>query len=194
MDPAIRHQFDHGHVIDITTNGRRTGQPRRLEIVFHNFDGRIYISGMPHSRRRSWLANIEADPRVTVHLKGAVTADVPATAREITDPVERRDAAFDPGNARVAERGGELAEFFRHLMVGKGVLRIAARRGRGRAQSRAVAQRQRDRGEALGGKPPAEIGLLDQAQAGQHRADLGVVQSRVAQLGGAEHAARSRLS
>jgi len=91
MDPAIRHQFDHGHVIDITTNGRRTGRPRRLEIVFHNFDGRIYISGMPHSRRRSWLANIEADPRVTVHLKGAVTADVPATAREITDPVERRE-------------------------------------------------------------------------------------------------------
>ena len=90
MDPAIRDQFAHGHVIDLTTNGRRTGQPRRVEIVFHNFDGRIYISGMPHSRRRSWLANIETDPRVTVHLKGAVTADVAATAREITDPVERR--------------------------------------------------------------------------------------------------------
>lgn len=91
MDPAIRHQFDRGQLIDITTNGRRTGQPRRVEIVFHNFDGRIYISGMPHSRRRSWLANIEADPHVTVHLKGAVPADVPATAREITDPVERRE-------------------------------------------------------------------------------------------------------
>ncbi len=90
MDAAIRRQFDHGQVIDLTTHGRKTGRPRRVEIVFHNFDGRIYISGMPHSRRRSWLANIEADPVVTVHLKGAVTADVPATAREITDPAERR--------------------------------------------------------------------------------------------------------
>ncbi len=90
MDPAIRHQFDRGQLIDLTTVGRKTGQSRRVEIVFHNFDGRIYISGMPHARRRSWIANIEADPRVTVHLKGAVTADVPATAREITDPVERR--------------------------------------------------------------------------------------------------------
>lgn len=90
MDPAIRHEFGHGRTIDLTTTGRKTGRPRRIEIVFHNFDGRIYISGMPHSRRRSWLANIEADPQVTVHLKGSVTADVPATAREISDPVERR--------------------------------------------------------------------------------------------------------
>jgi deazaflavin-dependent oxidoreductase (nitroreductase family) len=90
MHPAIRNEFGHSQVIDITTRGRTSGQPRRIEIVFHSFDGRIYVSGMPHSRRRSWLANLEADPNLTVHLKGAVTADVPATAREITDPDERR--------------------------------------------------------------------------------------------------------
>jgi hypothetical protein len=39
---------------------------------------------------RSWLANIRADPRVTFHLKGPVKADLPATAREVTEPVERR--------------------------------------------------------------------------------------------------------
>jgi hypothetical protein len=41
-------------------------------------------------RPRSWLANIRANPRVTFHLKGAVKADLPATARELTDPAERR--------------------------------------------------------------------------------------------------------
>ena len=31
--------------------GRLTGGPRRIEIVFHNLDGRIYISGMPRADR-----------------------------------------------------------------------------------------------------------------------------------------------
>ena len=63
--------------------------PRRIELVFHAIDGRVYISGMP-GFPRSWLANIRANPRVTFHLKGAVTADLPATARELTEPDERR--------------------------------------------------------------------------------------------------------
>ena len=62
-----------------------------MEIVFFNFDGRIYISGLPSRRRRSWLANLEAHPDFTFHLKGRVTADLPATARIITDPAERRE-------------------------------------------------------------------------------------------------------
>lgn len=95
MDAAIRQALARGQVIDITTTGRRTGQPRRVEIVFHNIDGRIYISGMPRSdRARAWLRNLESDPSLTVHLKGEVTVDLPATARVITDAAERR-AVFD---------------------------------------------------------------------------------------------------
>jgi deazaflavin-dependent oxidoreductase (nitroreductase family) len=91
MDPAISRALDHGHTIDITTTGRRTGQPRRIEIVFFNFGGRLYISGMPRAdRERAWLSNLRADNRLTFHLKGPVTADLPATARVIDDPVERR--------------------------------------------------------------------------------------------------------
>jgi hypothetical protein len=41
-------------------------------------------------RKRSWLYNLEADPRFTFHLKRGVTADLPATARVITDVAERR--------------------------------------------------------------------------------------------------------
>lgn len=77
-------------MIDITTTGRKTGQPRRLEIVLHNIDRHLYISGTPRPERRSWLANLDANPNFTIHLKRGVKADLPATAREITDPKERR--------------------------------------------------------------------------------------------------------
>ena len=78
------------HTVDITTTGRRSGEPRTLEIVFHNVGGRIYISGIPSPNRRSWLANLDADPHITFHLKGKVRADLPATARVIEDESERR--------------------------------------------------------------------------------------------------------
>jgi deazaflavin-dependent oxidoreductase (nitroreductase family) len=88
---AIRRALSHGNVIDITTTGRKSGAPRRIEIVYHVFDGRIYISGQPRAdRRRSWIANLEADPNMTIHLKRGIVADVPATARIVTDPDERR--------------------------------------------------------------------------------------------------------
>lgn len=91
MDEDIRRALSHGQTVDITTTGRRSGLPRRIEIVFHNFDGRIYISGLPSRRKRAWIANLEADPHLTLHLKGRrVTADLSATARVITDPAERQ--------------------------------------------------------------------------------------------------------
>ena len=74
-------------VIDITTTGRRSGAPRRIEIWFHNLDGRIIITGQLGPR--NWLANLLANPEFTLHLKGGVQADLPATARIINDPEER---------------------------------------------------------------------------------------------------------
>jgi deazaflavin-dependent oxidoreductase (nitroreductase family) len=91
LSDPIKRALARGHTIDITTTGRRTGLPRRIELVFHNFDGRLFISGQPSTRKRSWIANLEADPRLTFHLKGPVaSADLPATARVITDETERR--------------------------------------------------------------------------------------------------------
>jgi len=75
----------------MTTTGRNTGEPRRIEIVFHNLEGRLYISGQPRPEERAWLANLKADPRLTLHLKGDVKANLPGTARVITDETERRD-------------------------------------------------------------------------------------------------------
>jgi deazaflavin-dependent oxidoreductase (nitroreductase family) len=76
--------------IDITMTGRRTGQPRRIEIVFYQLDGDVYLSGIPAPTTRNWLANLAAEPRFTFHLKHGVVADLPATARVITDPAELR--------------------------------------------------------------------------------------------------------
>jgi deazaflavin-dependent oxidoreductase (nitroreductase family) len=90
LDPKITKALSHGGVIDITTVGGKTGQARRIEIVFHTIDGRIYISGMPMPGRRAWLGNLDANPRFTFHLKGPVSADLPATARIISDEAERR--------------------------------------------------------------------------------------------------------
>jgi deazaflavin-dependent oxidoreductase (nitroreductase family) len=92
MDDDVRDALDRGRpLIDITTTGRHTGKPRRIEITYHRIGGRIYISGMPvATRTRSWLLNLAAEPRFTFHLKGRVTADLPATARIITDEAERR--------------------------------------------------------------------------------------------------------
>ena len=90
LDGRIKTALARGGTIDITTIGRKSGRPRRLEIVFHNIDGRVYISGQPSPTRRSWLANLAANPRFTFHLKGAVRADLAATARIIDDEDERR--------------------------------------------------------------------------------------------------------
>jgi len=90
LDGRIKTALARGGTIDITTIGRKSGRPRRIEIVFHNIDGRVYISGQPSPTRRSWLANLAANPRFTFHLKGAVRADLAATARIIDDEDERR--------------------------------------------------------------------------------------------------------
>lgn len=71
--------------IDLTTTGRRSGRSRRIEIWWFRVDGRFIISGTPGNR--DWLANIQADPSVIVHVDGA---DIPARAVPIDDIEFRR--------------------------------------------------------------------------------------------------------
>ena len=76
--------------IDITTTGRRSGEPRRIETVFYRFRDVIYLSGIPAPRPRAWLLNLAAEPHFVFHLKHGVVADLPATATIIDDPEQRR--------------------------------------------------------------------------------------------------------
>ena len=89
MSDDLRRALEQDRVIDITTTGRTSGQPRRIEIWFHNLGGRLYITGRPG--RRSWYANLVANPELTFHLKRSVQTDLPARARPITEADERRE-------------------------------------------------------------------------------------------------------
>ena len=88
MKQAILQALQEDRTIDITTTGRKTGLPRRIEIWFHNLGGRLFITGTPGSR--SWYANLVANPEFTFHLKKSLTADLPARAQPILDRTERR--------------------------------------------------------------------------------------------------------
>jgi deazaflavin-dependent oxidoreductase (nitroreductase family) len=88
MDDRIRRALERDRTIDITTTGRASGRARRVEIWFHNLDGRLYITGTPGSR--DWYANLKAHPEFTFHLKESTRADLPARATPILEPAERR--------------------------------------------------------------------------------------------------------
>lgn len=112
VDENIFNALHRAQVIDLTTTGRRSGQPRKIEIFLHDEDGLLFISGMPRAdRTRDWIHNIEADPHVVVHLKQSLVADIPATARVVTDPAERR-----PLIAAAAQRWGrtDVDEMLQH--------------------------------------------------------------------------------
>jgi deazaflavin-dependent oxidoreductase (nitroreductase family) len=94
--------------IDITTTGRRSGKPRRIEIVFYRLDDEFYLSGIPAPKTRDWLANLAANPHFIFHLKHDVVADLPATATVILEPAERRrvlEVFVEQFNRRRSEQG-----------------------------------------------------------------------------------------
>ncbi len=89
MSPQVARALEQDRTIDITTLGRKTGQPRRNEIWFHNLEGRLFITGFPGTR--DWYANLAANPEFTFHLKESVQADLPASARPVLDQAQRRE-------------------------------------------------------------------------------------------------------
>jgi deazaflavin-dependent oxidoreductase (nitroreductase family) len=86
---AIRTACERGDYIDITTTGRRTGQARRIELNAHWIDERLWLSGLASRRKRAWIVNLEADPRMMFHLKGRLRADLAGIGRVVTDAAER---------------------------------------------------------------------------------------------------------
>lgn len=88
MDKRIKLGLDQDRIIDITTNGRKTGTPRRIEIWFFNIANKIFITGTPGAR--DWYANVLANPEIIFHLKHSVQADIPAICMPITAIEERR--------------------------------------------------------------------------------------------------------
>ncbi|MGC4191308.1 MAG: nitroreductase/quinone reductase family protein [Thermomicrobiales bacterium] len=84
----IRQALATDRVIDITTIGRKSGTPHRIETWFYRADGRLFLAGSPG--KRDWYANLVKNPEFLFHLKRSVEADLPARATPITDPDARR--------------------------------------------------------------------------------------------------------
>ena len=91
MDELIRNRLERVRTIDVTTFGRRSGRPARIEIWWFSVDDRFIITGTPGPR--DWYADVLADPRVIVH---AVGGDHPARAVVIGDPEFRRHVFTRP--------------------------------------------------------------------------------------------------
>jgi deazaflavin-dependent oxidoreductase (nitroreductase family) len=80
----------------LTTIGRRTGRPHRIEIWFAAHGGRLYLlSG--GRERADWVRNLQANPRVTVELGDETHV----------------------GKARVLEAGTAEDQLARELLLGK---------------------------------------------------------------------------
>jgi deazaflavin-dependent oxidoreductase (nitroreductase family) len=84
----VRAELADDPTVDITTTGRTTGLPRRIEIWMLDVDGRFFITGTPG--RRDWLANLRANPSVVVHLKRHRHVDLVGRADQVVDMATRR--------------------------------------------------------------------------------------------------------
>lgn len=74
----------------MTTIGRKSGQPRRTAIEFHEFKGRKYVFGN-WGAKADWYRNIEAHPHITIQTwRGAesVTAHRLAADPELAEAFE----------------------------------------------------------------------------------------------------------
>ncbi|MDX2622961.1 nitroreductase/quinone reductase family protein [Streptomyces sp. WI03-5b] len=97
-------------VIDITTLGRRSGRPHRIEIFFYRAAGTTYLCSGAGGAATDWHANLLTHPDFTFHLKNGIRANLPARATPVTDPAERHTALaeivadlnqpHDPGTIR----------------------------------------------------------------------------------------------
>ena len=54
----------------LTTTGRRSGQPRKIEIWFTARAGRYYLIS-EHREKAGWVQNLTAEPHVHVRVGGA---------------------------------------------------------------------------------------------------------------------------
>ena len=88
MDKAMQSALDVDDLIDITTIGRSSGKSHRIEIWFHYLNETIYLTSRP--AKRSWNANLLANPSFTFHFKQSLQKDVAARATPIINPAEKR--------------------------------------------------------------------------------------------------------
>jgi deazaflavin-dependent oxidoreductase (nitroreductase family) len=69
----------------LTTTGRRSGQPREIEIWFTRHERRYYLIA-EHGDKANWVKNLRANPQVHIRVAGSSTE---ATARVMDAKAEQ---------------------------------------------------------------------------------------------------------
>jgi deazaflavin-dependent oxidoreductase (nitroreductase family) len=75
----------HEQVLNLTTIGRVTGQPREIEIWFIVRSGKLYLF-CEHGETAGWVKNVRRNPSVSVRIGGHQIA---ATARVLDHQADR---------------------------------------------------------------------------------------------------------
>ncbi len=89
LAPDLKRALEESFFIRVTMTRRKSGTPRTVELTYvWNGGDTLVLSGYPG--RRDWVANMGADPVVTMHTAEAEPwYDIPARARVIRDKKER---------------------------------------------------------------------------------------------------------
>jgi len=99
----------------LTTRGRRTGSPHRIEIWFVAYDGTMFL--MSDSDRSDWYRNLMADPSVTLEIAGdaRATTAVPVDADDARIGSVRASMVqkYQPGYADDLDRWSRTARLVR---------------------------------------------------------------------------------
>jgi deazaflavin-dependent oxidoreductase (nitroreductase family) len=86
FDPSLLQSAADEKEVELTTFGRKSGQPSRRIIWITALDNKLYVrSGL--GLTRDWPKNLLANGRAVLHIAGQ---DVPVRARHVTDPAEAR--------------------------------------------------------------------------------------------------------
>jgi len=107
VDEHVTRALEEGDGIDITTRGRNTRQPRRIEIRFHKIHRHVYLMGTL-GRSRHWSVNVLAHPEFTFHLNRRVQADLRARATPVVDQARRHTIIAAIHQRRGVYRDGEV--------------------------------------------------------------------------------------
>ena len=93
MNEAVTKALEQDNLVDISTTGRKSGRPHRVEVNLRYVDSRVYLSNLP-TERRDWAANLYANPYFTYHLKQSANLALSAKATPIKD-VQTRHKVFE---------------------------------------------------------------------------------------------------
>jgi deazaflavin-dependent oxidoreductase (nitroreductase family) len=103
---AVPH-FDDRSVIDLTTTGRVTGEPHRIEIWFAQEGSRLYLLA-GGGDRADWVRNVRHDGRVVVHAGDLDLAGLARVVHDADEATRAKDtivAKYQPGY------GGDLSRW-----------------------------------------------------------------------------------